>query len=33
MLAATVAWADLGKIDAFPVMPTEEVMKLITGKK
>ena len=33
MLAATAAWADLGKIEAFPVMPTEEVMKLLTSKK
>ena len=33
MLAATAAWADLGKIDAFPVMPTEEVIKLLTSKK
>ena len=33
MLAATAAWADLGKIEAFPVMPTEEVMKLLTAKK
>ena len=33
MLAATAAWADLGKIEAFPVMPTEEAMKLLTAKK
>ena len=33
MLGATAAWADLGKIEAFPVMPTEEVMKLLTAKK
>jgi hypothetical protein len=30
MLGASAAWADLGKIEAFPVMETEEVMKLVT---
>ena len=29
LLGATAAWADLGKIEVFPVMNTEEVMKLI----
>ena len=33
MLGATAAWADLGKIEAFPVMPTEEALKLLTAKK
>ena len=32
MLGATAAWADLGKIEVFPVMETEEVMKLISRK-
>ncbi len=32
MLGATAAWADLGKIKVFPVMETEEVMKLISRK-
>ena len=29
MLQACMAWSDLGKIEIFPVMETEEVMKLI----
>ena len=29
MLGASSPWADLGKIELFPVMETEEVMKLI----
>jgi hypothetical protein len=29
MLRASSAWADLGKIELFPVMETEEVMKLL----
>lgn len=29
MLGATASWADLGKIEIFPVMETEEVMKLL----
>jgi hypothetical protein len=33
MLAATYAVSDLGKIEAFPVMPMEEVMKVVTAKK
>jgi hypothetical protein len=32
ILGATTAWADLGKIEVFPVMETEEVMKLISRK-
>ena len=32
-LAATSAWLDLGKIETYPVMPTEEVMKLLAAKK
>jgi hypothetical protein len=29
MLGASAAWADLGKVKVFPVMNTEEVMKLL----
>lgn len=29
MLGASAAWADLGKIELFPVMETDEVMKLL----
>ena len=29
MLQASMAWGDLGKIELFPVMETEEVMKLL----
>jgi len=29
MLQASMAWGDLGRIELFPVMETEEVMKLI----
>jgi hypothetical protein len=32
-LAAAMAWTDLGKIETYPVMPTEEVMKLVASKK
>ncbi len=32
MLGASAAWADLGKIESVPVMQTEEVMKLVSGK-
>ncbi len=32
MAGATAAWADLGKIEAVPVMPTEELMKLLSNK-
>ncbi len=32
MLGASAAWADLGKIESVPVMETEEVMKLVSGK-
>ena len=32
MLGASAAWADLGKIETFPVMETEEVMKLLPRK-
>ena len=33
MAGAAAAWADLGKIEAVPVMPTEELMKLLSGKQ
>jgi len=33
MAGAAAAWADLGKIEVVPVMPTEELMKLLTAKK
>ena len=29
MLGASSAWADLGKLEIFPVMGTEELMKLL----
>ena len=29
MLGASSAWADLGKLEIFPVMETEELMKLL----
>jgi hypothetical protein len=32
MAGATAAWADLGKIEIAPVMPTEELMKLLSDK-
>ena len=33
ILAAANPWADLGKIEVHPVMPTEDVIKLLAGKK
>jgi len=33
LLAAAHPWADLGKIEAYPVMPVDDVIKLIAGKK
>lgn len=33
LYANSSAWLDLGKIEIFPVMPTEELMKLLTSKK
>ena len=32
MAGAAAAWADLGKIETIPVMPTEELMKLLLDK-
>ena len=32
MAGAAAAWADLGKIETIPVMPTEEMMKLLSSK-
>ena len=32
MAGASAAWADLGKIETVPVMPTEEMMKLLQSK-
>ncbi len=32
-LAAAMAWTDLGKLETYPVMPTEEVLKLMATKK
>jgi hypothetical protein len=29
MLASATLWDDLGKIESFPVMQTEEVMKML----
>ncbi len=31
--AAAMAWTDLGKLETYPVMLTEEVLKLIASKK
>jgi hypothetical protein len=31
--AATMAWNDLGKIEIYPVMPVEEIFKILAGKK
>jgi len=33
LLAAVHPWADLGKIEAYPVMPVDDVIKLLAGKK
>jgi hypothetical protein len=33
LLASANPWADLGKIEAYPVMPVDNVIKLLTGKK
>ena len=32
-LATAMAWTDLGKLETYPVMPTEEVLKLMASKK
>jgi hypothetical protein len=32
-VAAAMAWTDLGKLETYPVIPTEEVMKLVASKK
>jgi hypothetical protein len=31
-MAGTLAWDDLGKVDSVPVLETEDVMKIATGK-
>jgi hypothetical protein len=33
ILAGANPWADLGKIEVHPVMPTEDVIKLLAAKK
>ncbi len=33
LVAAAMAWSDIGKLDTYPVLPTEEVMKLMASKK
>ena len=33
MMAATLAWSDLGKIESYAVMPMEDVLKVIAAKK
>jgi uncharacterized protein with GYD domain len=33
MLAATLAWSDLGNIESYAIMPMEEVLKVIAAKK
>ena len=32
MMSAALAWTDLGVVDSVPVLETEEVMKLASGK-
>jgi hypothetical protein len=32
LLAAVHPWADLGKIETYPVMPVDDVIKLLKGK-
>jgi len=32
MMAGSLAWTDLGKVDSAPVMVTEDVLKLASGK-
>ena len=32
MAGASAAWGDLGKIETIPVLPTEEMMKLLLSK-
>ena len=33
MMAATLAWSDLGDIESYAIMPMEDVLKVITAKK
>ena len=33
LLGAAAAWADIAKIELFPVMPTDDVVKLLMAKK
>jgi len=33
MLAAVMAWGDLGKIELIPIMTSEDVIKLASSKK
>ncbi len=33
MLATSMAWSDLGKVEIFPIMTSEDVMKLAVSKK
>jgi hypothetical protein len=33
LLGSASPWADLGKIEAYPVMPVDDVIKLLTGKQ
>ena len=32
MMAASFAWSDLGKVEVYPVMETEEVLQTVVGK-
>ncbi len=32
LLAAVHPWASLGKVETYPVMPVDDVIKLLTGK-
>jgi hypothetical protein len=33
LLATAMAWTDLGKLETYPVMPTEEALKLFLASK
>jgi uncharacterized protein with GYD domain len=33
MMAATLAWSDLGYMEMYPIVPVAEVMKIIASRK
>jgi len=33
MMAATLAWSDLGSIESYAIMPMDEVLKVIASRK